>query len=109
MSWSASTVGRSGDDITQKVYSLDITHEHGVEVDDALGIAQDIALDLIESGALGEGDDKIWSVSLSGHANPGNEPVSGWSNDSISINVWQADESYLEQYEKNLAAVAETN
>lgn len=28
-------------------------------------------------------------VQLSGHSNPGHAPVSGWSNDTVSINVTQ--------------------
>lgn len=56
-------------------------------VRDSLTHGTAAARGLIESGALGDGP---WIVSVSGHSNPGHKPTPGWSNDSVTINVYQA-------------------
>ena len=42
----------------------------------------------IESGSVGDPFGK-YNFSISGHANPNHKPVPGWSNDSITINIYQ--------------------
>ena len=45
--------------------------------------------DLVNSGALGDPETKKFSVRINGHTNPDTEPKSGWSNDYVTINVYQ--------------------
>ena len=42
--------------------------------------------DLIRSGVLGDVND-VFVVNISGHANPGHEPISGWSDDHLSFSI----------------------
>ena len=94
MSWSArgkATVRRksSGDGVGA---SIEMTHSqpqtgHGaVESEKALATTQDTAKAMLESGSFGTGE---FTVSLSGHANPGNKPDPGYSNDFVSISINQ--------------------
>lgn len=46
---------------------------------------------LVYSGALGDPSGE-YKVSVSGHANPGHVPTAGWSNDSITISIYQVGE-----------------
>lgn len=68
-------------------------HEYGGQAEfikaDILPAAKDAAIRLIESGGLG-GSGHMFNVSFSGHANPGHEPVEGWSNDFVGIQISQA-------------------
>ena len=57
--------------------------------EDQVSTARDAARGLIESGAVGDPDDKDFSISLSGHSNPGHEPTAGMANDTITISVSQ--------------------
>lgn len=43
---------------------------------------------LVDSGTLGSG--KV-NITISGHANPGHKPTSGWANDAVTISVGCAD------------------
>lgn len=43
---------------------------------------------ILKSGAIGS-DDKVFSVTLSGHANPGHEVVEGWANDAVVVSIVQ--------------------
>lgn len=52
----------------------------------AITAAWNALIELAE--ALGPEDAEV-SVSLSGHANPGNEPVGTWSRDFISISIYR--------------------
>jgi hypothetical protein len=58
---------------------------HVVEQYDA---ARSVACTLIATGAIGA-KAKVFSVSLSGHANPGHVPQEGWANDCITVSVSQ--------------------
>lgn len=53
----------------------------------ACDAAIDAAKALIASGALGSG--ATFLASLNGHANPGNRPREGWSNDYVTVNLYQ--------------------
>lgn len=44
---------------------------------------------IIASGALGDPSKKRFAVRVGGHNNPGNEPVPGYSNDYVNINIFQ--------------------
>jgi len=52
----------------------------------ALELAKETALSLVRGGQLGYGKFK---ATMSGHANEGNQPRPGWSNDSISVSLYQ--------------------
>ena len=97
MSWSASGTAtvraKSGGEGVGA--NVELTHSqpqtgHGaVESEKALATAQRIARVMLESGAYGTG---TFTVSLSGHSNPDNKPVAGWSNDFVSISINQQGE-----------------
>jgi hypothetical protein len=53
---------------------------------DAINEAIQIAQLLVESGKFGLG---TFSVNLNGHANDGNKPKEGWSNDFVNIQIYQ--------------------
>lgn len=63
-------------------YTLDEYAERGVLV--ALGTAKA----LVTSGVAGAG---LVSAQIGGHANPGQKPVKGWSNDFLTVTVSCAD------------------
>jgi hypothetical protein len=56
------------------------------ESKDALEMAKTVARDIVDTGRLGTGE---FTVNLSGHANDGNKPVPGWSNDYLTITINQ--------------------
>lgn len=55
---------------------------------DQLSALKEAVTDIILSGAVGDVGE-TYVVSVGGHANPGHEKTPGWSNDSISINIYQ--------------------
>lgn len=59
------------------------------EANAAMKAAVDAAGEMITKGVFGDPKTKRFSVRISGHSNAGNEPVAGWSNDYVSINVYQ--------------------
>lgn len=60
---------------------------HGdIESEKAIESAVDAVKGLLRNMALGYG---TFDVQLSGHANPENKPVAGWSNDFMSIRISQ--------------------
>lgn len=46
------------------------------------------ALALVASGAVGNPEVE-YTFTISGHANPEHKPLVGWSNDFVSVNVYQ--------------------
>ncbi len=68
MSWSATRILENGT-LTEKATQLQQGHGES-ESKVALEKAQDTALKLIESGALGKGN---FNIAMSGHANPSNQ------------------------------------
>jgi len=58
------------------------------EVKDQIDLAFAKAVSIAHSGAVGE--DKLFRVYVSGHANPGHEQADGWANDTITVTVTQA-------------------
>lgn len=85
MSWSKSYTGR-------KAFDKDEGSGGGLESDEAkaqLVVARKAAKLVLNTGKVGKGRGKDFSVSLSGHANPGHEPKEGWANDTISVVVTQ--------------------
>jgi len=59
------------------------------EANKAMKAAVDAVGEILESGVLGSKENKRFSVRISGHSNPGNEPVSGYVNDNVTINIYQ--------------------
>lgn len=55
------------------------------EVDDQIKAATEAAVAAFRSGAIGK--PLKFTVSLSGHANPGHKPQEGWSNDTLTISL----------------------
>jgi hypothetical protein len=43
---------------------------------------------LVDSGVVGSADKRL-SIVLSGHANPGHEPRSGWASDTVTVTISQ--------------------
>jgi hypothetical protein len=86
MSWSASF------DVVNNDVVEGSGSESNVEVDyhsDQYTQAIVAAFDLINSGVFGDPDNNSFRVTFSGHGNPGHVPLAGWSNDSISISIYQ--------------------
>jgi hypothetical protein len=86
MSWSATfKVDASNEEAVELVTSSGLdTDEHKLQHDQGL-IA---AMQLLMSGVVGS-HERVYTVTLSGHGNPGNEPAPGWSNDFVNIQVVQ--------------------
>lgn len=54
-------------------------------------IAKSVALQIVESDALFSGDPgDMFNISLYGHANPEHKNHEGYSNDTITINIYRA-------------------
>ena len=80
-------------------WSVEYTTKHNAEIqfvgDDneevnaAMLVAVEAVKDIVDSGVLGDPETKRFSVKVNGHTNPGKEPRSGWSNDYVTINVYQ--------------------
>lgn len=84
MSWSASfkVVPQKGV-VDEQTNGID-TSEANLQYQAAkLAVAE-----ILNTGALG-GPVREFTVNIGGHANPGNKPVSGWSNDFVSIQIVQ--------------------
>lgn len=85
--------------------------------EEQLAAAKEAAKALIASGAVGPDDGRVFLVSLHGHGNMDHQPVPGWANDDITVNVRSepadskpaqyAREAYerYEEHAKSLASV----
>lgn len=87
MSWSAGYVWNGSKQVEITIFGAE-----SVEAQAQVDVAFDASAALILTGAFGN-KDKKFKVTLSGHANPGNEPVAGWSNDCVTINIYQVEET----------------
>jgi len=90
MSWSASftvTPGMSPEEFEPSTSNVDDVDEHLDQYREAIASAFGIIL----SGVVGESD-KTFKVQLSGHGNPNHEPQAGWSNDTVTVTIYQAPE-----------------
>lgn len=88
MSWSA-TYLFEGSDIVHEVTPM--AGQDSEEAQAAHQAAFDAASALIGTKTVGE--NKKFKVIVSGHANPGNVPVAGWSNDCLNISIYQLEET----------------
>lgn len=88
MSWNGSgkcTIGA----LYEKSFPFAVNPQEGYgegESRMAIAAAWNALIELAD--VLGPEDAEV-SVSLSGHANPGNEPEEGWSKDFISISIYR--------------------
>jgi hypothetical protein len=82
MSWSASFGSRAAlemDDPSSRSENANA---------EQYNLARRIAKQIIESGAIGD-EHKGYTITISGHANPGHEPAPGMSTDGINVTVFQ--------------------
>lgn len=89
MSWSATLEVTRGHDKNAKVevkHRQEQTGSGAAESKRALDETIRMVETLINLMVLGHG---VFTVTLSGHANPGNSPVPGWSNDFVNISINQ--------------------
>lgn len=91
MSWSVQVRPRKAPAVFQAIDAAQPTHDLSEESAEQLRSAKIAAKAVVESQVVG-GTDKPFSVSFSGHANPGHEPAKGYANDFVQITVTQADE-----------------
>lgn len=92
MSWSTSVPATTAPDVYSKIKALELPEYSPPILQEALDqfeAAKAAAINVIQSGALGVGEDKHFVVGISGHANPGHDHVDGWSDDFISVSVYQ--------------------
>ncbi len=87
MSWSASgSATFDGTTVLAEISGSPQTGNGAEESKKAMEAAKAQAKTFINSGVLGVG---TFSVSLSGHANDGNQKKEGWSNDMVTISIYQ--------------------
>lgn len=55
--------------------------------EEQLAAAKEAAKALIASGVVGPDDGRVFIVDLHGHGNTDHQPVPGWANDAVSVNV----------------------
>ena len=91
MSWSFGVTQVDKNTVDEALNSAAETHvvnamrgDSGPEMSEQMEQAVYAVVAIVTSGVLGEGP---FSVSLSGHANPGHKPREGWADDAISINL----------------------
>lgn len=92
MSWSGtSTINKDGADLVESVQAILVTGNDQAprERDEQIEAAKRAAISLLTSDAFASISGAV-RVSLSGHANPGHQPVEGMSNDYIDVQVAQA-------------------
>jgi hypothetical protein len=63
---------------------------------EAIEQARGLAARAIRSGVFGDEAECDFSIILSGHANPGHRPRSGWANDCVTISVVQREKTKVE-------------
>lgn len=101
MSWSAYTCGLAAD-IGGRIDALEPNYPGIPEREAQIAAAKTAAHALIESGAVGTAP--AFGVTLSGHANAGHAQVSGYAADTLAVNVAQATEEQVNQFDANQAA-----
>lgn len=94
MSWSFIVkvgVGESvGEAVSQGIDAMVATYVGGIEPEarEAAEIAGKIAAEIVSGGLVGS-PERAFNISCSGHTNPGHAPRAGYSNDFVSISVYQ--------------------
>jgi hypothetical protein len=94
MSWSFQVSPVPVDEFEEAIDAARSAAQSNIEASNADGADQaDAAVaaakHIVASGTVGGEGVKV-AATLSGHGNPGHAPKAGWSNDSVSVNVYQA-------------------
>lgn len=87
MSWTAS--GTATADGAMSLTFSPPYDEADTPVVEQIEIASAVAKQIVASGAVG-GADKEFRIGLNGHANADHEPAPGWSNDCVTVSVYQS-------------------
>jgi hypothetical protein len=85
MSWSEFFSNVAVEDIPSLAHKNAATNECLKEFEEA----KICAVDMIESGCLGDPNKYYFGLTFSGHANPDHKPQPGWSNDMMTISIYQ--------------------
>lgn len=93
MSWGVSYTVANRDlteesDAKLNQYLTDVVEGLSDEAKHQVVVAMLNVITLIESGAIGDPAES-YNVTISGHANPNHERTPGWSNDGLSISIYQ--------------------
>lgn len=86
MSWTATATNVAADKIDEITSPMPGLSDESLA---QLAAAKLVATELVHTGRVGDPNRHTFNVTLSGHANPGHEPVHGWSNDCIAVTVSQ--------------------
>lgn len=87
MSYSVSTGVVTAEELDAKLDALttDYPGEMGDAMREHIAEAREAVKRIVASGVMGKG--RKFSVGITGHANPGHEPLAGWSNDFMQITI----------------------
>lgn len=96
MSWSVSTVALPNQ-VQDRVNALVAPGEEYGPRDDQVKIAKQVAVEIVESGAVGGGE--AYTISLYGHANDGHQPQAGYANDTVTVSVTQTTAAAVDQFD----------
>lgn len=89
MSWSLSIRPRQDrDELKSAIEHAEPEHEVTEEAEQQLAAAKEAAAAIIDSGAVGRGDDHL-AVNLAGHSNRDHSPTEGFANESVTVTVSQ--------------------
>src|SRR5260221_14601835 len=92
MSWTVSIPAGPRNDFADRVDALQLPangdEAPSQEAINQLDAAREALKAIADSGAVGNTLKHLGGYA-SGHANPGHEPLAGWSNDTISVSVTQ--------------------
>ena len=83
MSWGTNGTVENGEAEYAMVSGMEVK-EH----EEQFHVAEKVLFDMIESGALGDPNGQ-YKFTMSGHGNPNHEKTPGWSNDCLTIGVYQ--------------------
>ena len=91
MSWSISIEATAVEDFAAKAdaaRAAATVQTYNPEGADQADLAVKIAKEIVASGTVAGPGRKVY-VTLSGHANPGHEPRTGYAKDCVNINIGQ--------------------
>jgi len=106
MSWVTNVVVAEAKEFPFAVEGLKIQGDVTPENHEALEAAKDAIVVLVNSNAVGD-ESVTYRVSANGHSNPDHKPAEGWSNDSLTISIYQASQQDIEYYERQQQAATQ--
>jgi hypothetical protein len=89
MSWSESF----GPCTLDELRALEPVNPQTTEARDQFDATRAAAVAVVESGVVGDPKVRRFLGGLSGHANPGHAPASGYANDCVYVSIGQAVEA----------------